>query len=624
MPETPEDSPLERMRKRLYTTPSVDGVKGIPLSSAKTREAEHWKEELPKAVAKKGLSGSVIFLIFAVGFFGLAGIVAGVLLFLGGRSVSGEQLVIGVEGPTTISGGESIPLLITVRNDNPTVVSGAVLEIDFPEGTFEAEDASVPLPHASIELGEIAAGGTVRETVRAAFFGEENQRMTIPITVEYRTGKSNATFIANESYSLVISTAPVTLSVSALSEVPSGQSVPLVLTARSNATTPLQNVAIRADYPFGFVPVSESPKPDGELFVLGTLLPGEDKEVRITGPLSGQEGEERVFDFAVGSLKEEGGKEFGVPYSSKEVIIAISRPFLTVGLSVNRSEDASVVIKAGELAAALVSWKNALSAAVLDGKISVKLSGDALDPESVEATNGFYRSADRTILFDSTTSAGLKTLEPGDSGNGSFIFSTKTGSAMNALRNPSIQMSVSISGRRVGQGNVPESVTSTVNRTIKIETDLSVSARSVRTEGPFENSGPWPPTPDKETTYTILLDAKNTVNTVANATVKMTLPSYVRFTGLANPASAVKFNESTRELTWALDSMAPGASKSVAFQVALLPSVSQKGTSPLLTSEIVITGHDRFVDKETTGKAQAVSTETNTDPDYQNDFGSVK
>lgn len=620
-----EDSPLERMKKGLYTPQSVDGVTEAPLQAVQPREAERWETGPMKVTPMSSkMSGSTVFLIFAAGFFVLAGIVAATVLFLGGRSVSGDRLEITVEGPTTVSGGEEASFFITVRNNNPTVATGAELDVAFPEGTFSVGNATAPLQHTTISLGDIDAGATVRETVTATFFGEENQDISIPITVEYRTGNSSAIFVSNKTYNLVISTAPVTLSVTTLSEVSSGQPLTFLIKARSNAVAKLSNIAVKTDYPFGFVPTSSLPPAEGDVIVLGDLLPGEEKEIRIVGSLSGQEDEERVFNFTVGSLKTPDGKEFGAPYSSKEVSITIAKPFLMVGLTVNREDTDPIIIKAGELTSVFVSWSNQLTSSILDGRIWVALSGDALDVTSVNVTNGFYRSTDKTVLFDRDTDPGLKTLEPGDKGNGTFVFMTKKGVGMSALRNPSITMTVSVSGRRVGQGNVSDTVSSTLTRTIKIETDLSIQARAVRNVGPFENSGPVPPTPGSETTYTILMTSANTINTVANTVVKTTLPSYVRFNGLVSPASGVKYNESTREITWTIGEMAPGTSKEAAFQVAFAPSTSQIGSSPLLTSKVIISGHDRFVEQETVGEGPAVTIETRTDLGYTDSYGIVK
>lgn len=619
MPEN--ESPLGALHDRLYGPKPVDGITADTLIEVAPKKPERWDPE-PQAPQKRPprFSAPVLFLIFAVGFFALAGVIAALVLFLGGRSVSSDRVAITVEGPTSVSGGESVPLLITVTNNNPTAIQGSKLEIAFPDGAFASEDATEPLLSTVEELGEIAPGGSVRRTVHAAFFGEEHTRLTIPITLEYTTEKSSATFVAKKSYGLVISTAPVTLSVTAPTEAPSGQPLTFTLRVRSNAPSAVDNVAVKAEYPFGFTPSDASQK-EG-LFVVGTLRPGEEKEILVKGPISGEEGEERVFHFSVGTLREAGAKDFSIAYAAKEAAIAITKPFLAVTLGVNGDTDEEVAIKGASTASGAISWQNTLGVPLQDARITIALSGDALDSGSVKASNGFYRSSDRTIVYDGTTNQNLKNLAPGATGSGAFTFSTKTGSALTNLRQPTLTLTVSLSGKREGQD--PEEVTSTLTRTVKIMSDVAVTAAAVRSTGPFINTGPWPPLVDQKTTYAIQLSAKASVNTVADSVVTTTLPPYVRFTGSVDPVGAISYDELSRTVRWVAGELAPGTAKTAAFQVELLPSVSQKGTSPLLTSDVTVTGFDRFVRQQVTATVGAPSTQTTSDPLYSSDKGSVK
>lgn len=624
-PQSDADSPLEKMRKRLYAPAPVEAVEEPTLRTVRPGAPEHWKApEPPPAKPRRKISAAALFLGFAIAFFVIAGSITAAVLFLGGRSVSSDHVEITVEGPTTVAGGESVPLLVTVKNSNPVAIIGASLTLQFPDGTTDADDAGAPLPHYTATLGDIPAGASVNQTVRAAFFGTENQKVSIPVTLEYRTGSSNAVFVKKSKYEFTISTSPVSVSVTTLSETASGQPITLSVQVRSNASAALPNVAVRAEYPFGFSPQSADPAPQsGNLFVLGTLAPGEEREIRVSGTLSGQDGEMRVFRFTAGALKSEGARDFGVSYTSNDTTVAIAKPFLGVTLDLNREEAPTIVVKAGEPVSGLLSWTNALSVPITNATISVEFSGDALNPSQVAATNGFYQSSSRTIRYDRDTMMALASLAPGDTGNGAFTFNSKTGSALASLRNPTMTLSVSVSGRRAGQSGVAETVSSTLTRTVKIQSDLSLSVRSVRTAGPYANTGPWPPEADKESTYTILLTAGNTVNTVANAAATMTLPSYVRFTGQTS-SSAVKYNESTREVTWTLGDLSPAAAREASFQVALLPSVSQKGTSPVLVSGAALSGFDRFVQKQLTASTLPVTTDTKTDPAYQSGTGVVK
>lgn len=623
-PEETGGSPLDTLRKKLYSTTPID-IPHVP-SGAETQKntAEHWKTAPSPEPTKPRVSGAALFLGAAMVFFVVAGSATALILFLGGRSVSTDHLEIRVPSTTSVPGGEAVPLLVTVKNDNPVAVTNVSLTLTYPQGTKDADDTTKDLTHYSQTLPDIPAGGSVQTSARASFFGKENETITIPITVEYRTGNSNAVFVKKSEYTLVLSTSPVAVTITTLKEVASGQKMTISALVRSNASTALQHVAVRPEYPFGFSPreTSIEPTKDG-LFYLGTLAPGEEREVRITGTLAGQDGEERVFKFTAGSLTGASAKAFATTYTTNDASVFITKPFFAVALALNREEAPEIVVREGESIAGLLTWTNALPTPIADGAISVALSGDALDTSKVDTTYGFYQSAKKTIEFNRDTASGLASLNPGDTGNGSFVLMTKTGEAMRSLRNPSITLAVSIAARRVGENKVPETITSTITRTIKIQSDISLAMRAVRTVGPFKNTGPWPPVADTESTYTLMLTAGNTVNTVANTVAKMKLPSYVRFTGAVSPQGAVIYNEATREVTWTVGDMPPGATREAAFQVALLPSVSQKGTSPALVSDATLSGIDRFVKKQVSATAAAVDTELKSDPAYQTANGVI-
>ncbi len=619
-------SPLEKLQKKLYEGGAVPThfaettLKGKP----ETFETQTWTPEAPP-LPKKKLPPSVYFLIGAVGFFLLATIIAVVFLFFGGRSVSTDRVDISIKGPTSIASGDTVQLLVSVDNRNPTPITNTLLSLEFPEGTRSLEDGE-SMPRYSDTVGDVAPGERATRTARAVISGAANQVVTIPVTFEYKIEGSNAVFVKREQYTFTITSSPVSVSVITLGESPSGQAITVDVAVRANGVEAVENVAVFAEYPFGFQVQSTDPAPiTGNLFMMGTLRPGETKNIRVTGILTGQQNDERVFRFTAGTPRGEGSQALAVTYTSQEATVAITRPFLGVALALNRDTSDSVIARAGSQVSGTISWTNILPTTVLDGQIAIKVSGDAVDGRTISAANGYYRSSDQTILFNRDTVSGLRELQPGDTGAGSFTVPMKTGASMNALRNPTMTFTVSVSGKRIGETGVAENVTSTLTRTLKVSTDLTLTTRAVRTIGPFTNTGPWPPVPDQETTYTILLTAGNTVNSVGGARVTAVLPSYVTFTGKVSPADgSVTYNASTREVSWAIGDMPPGTTgKTAAFQIALLPSTSQQGTSPILVFPQSITGTDRFVQKQVTGVASDLDTKTITDPGYNHAYGNV-
>ncbi len=280
---------------------------------------------------------------------------------------------------------------------------------------------------------------------------------------------------------------------------------------------------------------------------------------------------------------------------------------------------------AGDTVTGLLKWTNTLTTPVLNGQIVLALSGNGFDPSSVSSQDGFYQSSNGTITYDSSTNSGLATLQPGDTGTGSFTFQIKSPAQIATVPDPSVTLAISASGRRVSESGVPDNLSSTLSETLKIASGLTLSSHIVRTVGPFPNSGHWPPTTGTATTYTVLLSAVNGVNSVGGATALMTLPSYVTFTGLASPADgSITYTDSTRTVQWTVGDLSSGASNQAAFQISFLPSVSQTGSSPILVSPQTITATDRFTQTSVSATTDALSTQATSDPAYQTADGAVQ
>lgn len=620
-----EDSPLQDVQNKLYGSAPVPVPKASELTK-QFRESvrREWEPEEVEP-QKSRISIATWFLIGAVLFFVVAGAVALGFLYFGTRSVSVENVDVYVSaGTSSIASGDTVELTITIENRNPAPISDTTLTVDFPEGTRTSEESGELLPRYTDTVGTVLSGEKVTRTVRAVVSGEANAKIELPVSFTYKTEGSNALFEVRESELLTITSSPVSVSVSALSETASGQPLTFSVRVRANGTEPVENVSLLVEYPFGFSLTEANPKPTtGSLFTLGTINPGETKTITLSGTLTAEQGDERVFKFSAGTQKGT-TQALAVKYTTQETKITVTRPFLSVGIALNREEGDPVIIRSGGSIDGVATWVNTLPTTVTDGVVSIALSGTALDATGVRASTGYYRSTDKTIVFNRDTTNSLKSLGPQDSGTGSFSIGTKSGASLEALTNPTVVLTVSISGKRIGESGVLENVTSTLTKTVKVATDLSLSTRAVRTIGPFTNTGVWPPKVDQETTYTIMMTAKNTVNAVAGTKAGMVLPQNVRFTGSVSPSDgSLIYNSSTREVIWTVGDMGTASQKQMAFQVALLPSYSEKGTSPVLVGEQSIVGTDRFIQAQVKMTHPSVNARTTSDPAYISSYGVV-
>lgn len=620
-----EISTLEEARRKLYAPQGVEELKPPPLASAERVTPHQWKEKprlgMPH-LTRRHTRLATYFLAGSAAFFVLAASVAGYLLYYGGNAVSVKNIDLQIQGPTTIAGGDTVPLSLAITNRNSVAIEDATLEIDFPDGTRSADSVLSPLSIYSENIGTIQSGETVTKNIKAVIFGAADTTVTLPISLSYGAQGSNATFVKKATYPLAISSTPLSVSVATIAQTVTGKPFTITLQVRNNATVSLDNVLVAGSFPFGFSLISSSVTASGASFPLGTLAPGASKNITLVGSLAGESGEDRVFHFSVGTAKDTSSAELVVSYMTQDATVALMGPFIATNLTLNGASLEAATLVSAHVQDIVVNYQNMLSTNITDAAIAVSLSGSAVDYSSVRTTNGYYRSSDHTILFSKDTDPSLASLAPGAKGIGTFSFSTVPADRFGG--SPSVTFTTSVTGTRVGESNVPESVTASVTQTVKAATAVRLAAASFHSSGPFANSGPIPPQVDTPTSYTISWTAVNGPSAVANATVSAVLPSYVTYTGAASGQGSLSYDEKSRTMLWAIGDLPQNASAKASFQVTLLPSASQKGSAPQLTGAASFAGYDRFAGVTVAASALPVTTETVGDPGYKASSGQVQ
>lgn len=561
-----------------------------------------------------------IFFTVAFLFFIISLGVAGYFLYYGGNAVSVNKISIDVQGPAVVAGGDTVPLSLVITNKNSVAIENATLEINFPEGTRNAEDVLNAYPRYIENIGTIASGATVTRSVKIILFGGEGEKLTLPVSLSYGTAASRTVFVKKSSYELAISSTPLSVSIDTPTEIVAGKPFTLTLTARSSATVPLSNVVIAGTFPFGFSVVSSSLPLQATSFILGTLPPGASKKITLTGTLFGQNNEQRVFRFAIGTAKAENDPALAVAYLTQDVTVAIVAPFITTTLAINGNTADTVTVAPGSRQSVTVSYTNTLPTSVTNANVAIAISGSAVDYESIQASRGFYRSADRTVVFNRDTDPSLETLAPGASGVGVFTFSTLPPEGL--ASSPTITFTVSASGVQEGRADSVEDMSASMVKTVKVATTIALTASALHASGPLNNTGPVPPLADRATTYTIVWSARNSGSAVAGGTVSATLPSYVSYTDVTT--GGFSYDKGSRTVTWSTSDLAQGASAQGAFQVSITPSTSQKGSAPTLAGSAIFSGYDRFAGVKVSATAGAVTTDTRGDAGYVSASGIVQ
>jgi hypothetical protein len=628
-----DDSSLDKLQKGLDSrTAHLAPLQRRRLHDKRMDVPNAWQAPPPQTGPAKPKRNFVITVFVAAVLFFVIAVSASVFFFLrGGQVVSSNNIRVELLGPTNIGGGEELVLQIALTNANPVPIRSSDLIVEFPEGTRDAANLSADLPRLRMTIGDLESGETVNKTVRAVLFGEEGAQQNINVKLVYGIDASNAVFTKEHDYSVSLNASPVSLEVGAPLEAISGQEVSFGIQLVSNSSSPLQNLVLQAVYPFGFQFIESTLQPrtnDNTLWDIGDLPPGGKKTITIRGTLTGQDGDERFFRFSTGTLDDANSKNLAIVYVVKPVSLTLQRPFLGAELTFDGEPLETAVVRAGKTVRADINWVNNLPSTVLDGEITVKLTGTAFDRSSVTVEGGHFRSGDDTIVWDGRTLNALKSISAGQKGRLQFTFNTLGLASGQSFKNPQITMDVSVSGRRVNEANVPEAVRSSSQHVVKVATDMLLASRLTRIAGPFTNTGPIPPKADVETTYTVTWNVTNSSNTVDDVRVMASLPTYVRYVGTVSPQSeSLTFNSIGGTVVWdigTLEPTAPGSvGREVSFQIALTPSITQVGDTLILLNEQSVTGTDRFTNVPVGSNRPALNSRLSSEPQFRTSDGVV-
>lgn len=612
-----EDEKINRLRRAMYSRSLSENIKDRPRRVLRldappvSEEWAHEEETAPASLsAPRGLGAGRfalrILLGAAIAFFvGAAGFFGYYFTFGGGSSaVSPGNIDIIVSGPSRIPSGAPAELQISVVNKNQAPLEYAELVVTFPSGTRSAIDFASDYPNMRQSLGTIESGGSRLGTIKAIFSGTEGAHGTVKVELEYRLEGSSAIFVASSGYGFTFASSPLSVSVTGNAETVSGQPVEIQVTVASNADAPLKDILLGVEYPFGFTFSSSDPAPiaaGARTWSLGDFAPGAKKTLTLRGVLSGESGDERIFNFVAGTRKTQSAQNVQDVLADYSHHMLVSRPFLGLSIAVNKDTGGGTPVAGpNDTVNVVVSYENNLSTAITDAVIVARLAGIPIDGATVRSSDGFYRSSDKSVLWDKTTTNGtLATLAPGARGTVNFSFQVPPSTELEDVRNPRLDISVYAAGKRVSEAGVPQNLQATALQTVRIASDLQLFAQGLYYTNPFGSTGPLPPKADQETTYAVVVSITNTTNKITGAKVVATLPPYVRWVGIYSPSSEkVTFNPSASTFEWDVGTIEAGEGiggenpRHAAIVIGFTPSTSQIGQQPPLVRSITLTGKD--------------------------------
>jgi len=618
---------IEELKNKIYSkTRKIPKKKRSRVQKTIPEAPLKWKEDenvfsppkekksgfLESTMFRKLFFGAMAFFVLAIGF--------GLFMFFGeSNTVSAENIDINILGNAFVSGGENLPLQIQLANKNSVGLENADLLIEYQRGAGIRED----IYRERIAVGNIPAGSITSKLLDVQVFGGQGSTRDVFITLEYRVPGSNAIFFKQKIYTINISSAPVNLLVSGPLNSGSNQNLSFSIKAGLNTSENIKNLMVKVDYPRGFDFKSAVPAPTfgDNIWLLGDMNPGSERDITINGVVVAQSGEQRAFNVYIGQQKTPNERDIGVQFNTQSYIVSIQKPFLDTNITINGSQAPESSVTLGGTVKGEIDWRNSLGTRLTDVEIVAEISGDIVNFNSINTT-GFFESATNKIIWNKQNNPAFADIRPGQSGKLSFSFST-----LNPQNNATAEINISIRAKEPAVNNTFQDIRNFERRIVRVSTNMQMAGYALHYGGSLTNTGPIPPTPSQTTTYTIVWSLVNSLNDVVGAEVRGKLPIYVEWAGGTSPNSeSITYNASTKEIIWNAGTVKKGSGSSappreIQFQVRFNPTTAHIGNTMNLVEGISFKGLDSSTNIPINGNHSSISHNLNRDLNYnfQND-----
>jgi hypothetical protein len=583
--DTPNDEPnaLEAMEQKLYDPKQK--IENVSIHHVRDRIEKElptsWGEDTPiihPAEDKTGLSFGAKFLLGAVVLLIAA------LLFTSWRVLSSRNVVseknIDLNASTTpyVEGGVATPFVITLQNRNTVALEEASLTLMYKQGNgVQDEQEKV---QEKRELGTINAGDFKRQDFQVTLYGSEAESRDITVKFEYKVPGSNASFSKVAVTQMVLKTPPLSVAIDGPKLLSVGQSGTFTFTVKNNTGTTTTPSLLTAILPTNFSIESVTPKPSSRAtaWQIPALEAGATQVVTFSGSLSGNQGETATMQALIGSM---GGSisEVGVVYSKETFDIALRTSPLVLSYALNTERGEGDSLRYGDRAFLTLHYKNASSDILHDVSIVLTVSGDAALIKSLSTDKGYYDSVNGTITWNKDSLPELA-LVPANREGDLLVTIPIVAKGSNS---PKLVLSTT------GTGTVTDKddTVASISKTYYVQGSASVSARTQYKNSPFQNSGPIPPVPNVDTTYTLHLTV-SAQNALQNTKVSFLLSPYVTWRNVDTDPTKTTYDASTRTVVWNVGALDSGKSIGTDIGVSVRPSQGHVNASPSITGPIVL------------------------------------
>lgn len=491
------------------------------------------------------------------------------------NSTSKEDLKLELLASDKAVMGQEITYTVKWKNNGDVALENAIVIFEYPENSLPSQGA---LLRATKQLEDIYPGQEDSLAFKVRLFGAEGDIKEAKVMLSYKPRNLNARYEAETSATTIISLVPLNFDLDLPSRIESNQQFTFALNYFSNSDYPLSDLKIEIEYPQGFEFAEAIPASLGDNeWRVPLLNKTQGGRISVKGTLRGELQELKTIRATIGTWKD--GKFTLLKESLKGV--EITKPEIRISQLIQGKETNAV--SPGDTLHYAIFFRNVSERDLENLFLIVGLEGKSFDVSTLRAENGKFQKGDNSVVWEARDVAKLRLLGQGEEGKVEFWVALQNIQGKNLVARDKVLLSEARAEFEV-----------------KVSSNLSIDQTAYFQDEVFGNSGPLPPTVGNKTTYTVIWKVQNSSNEVKNSKVKATLPQGVELTGRLFPENAsLTFDSQSREIVWSAGDLAAGTGlssppASVAFQIALTPNSSQRGTAPQILGQALITGDDTW------------------------------
>lgn len=534
-------------------------------------------------------------------FLAVVGVAGFTFWYFQRNAFSKGVLKLEILGPDSADVGQSISYVVKYKNNGDIILTQAKLLFEYPENSLVADNRL----RLEQNLSDIYPGQEQSLDLSGRLLGQEGELKKAQAWLSFQPKNLKARYEVSTTQAVQLKFSPLTLDLDLPSRLENEKDFTFSINYFSNVDYPLSQLRLKLEYPADFEFISSGPPAlENNEWPLGILNKADGGRISVTGRLRAGVGEQKIFRASLGLWQD------GRFILLKEVTkgVEIIKPNIYVSQLVNGSSNYAG--QPGELLHYEIFFKNIGDNAFENLFLVVRLTGDFFDLASLRFQKASFQGADQSLVWDWKQNPQLRFLGADEEGKVEFWVNLKD-SLLNGqvVKNPVLKDRVDLSPARE-------------EFSVRVGSKLALNQPVFYQDNTFGNSGSLPPRVGQKTTYTVVWQLQNFSNDLKNVKVKAVLPPEVSLTGQLLPREAkFVFDSQSRELVWeAGDLPAPTGAivpeTTLSFQVALMPSPSQRGQAASIIGPAQAVGDDTWIQEPVQGAATGVKSDALSDPGF--------